>query len=791
MRSWMVAGLAAGVLAVPLSLVVYSSQAADFPEMSALTAEELRTALASSTATPQAQRRVRVGPRDTLWSIARTNRPDNNITIKQAMLAIRDANPQAFPGGNINEMEAGATLVIPTAAAMMRRTASQAEEEVRRQNQAWVASKAPPLPTAQERQQPAPQVAPAPVTRQPAPAAASAPQPAPERADTRPRDLQLVTPPATDTQQQRIRELESRLASSEEGLQAVEREKDELAERITEMQQQINTLQQLIRLKDEQLADMERQLTQRPAQHVVTPSGAVAPATAEPQDLMAQIQQQPGLYGALGGLAVLVLLMLAALLSTRGKLSKARAEAAEAVRASGNLEADILAAHNATSSDFDLDLNARPLEDLESLGLGNDLSTDLEESDLALDEAVETTAPAAVRPAAREEKQRDPLQEAEMFIAYGRLEQAAGFLQKAIAEQPEREDLRVKLLEVLVELNDEETFRQQQAELEVRQPSSASRDRAAELAGFFATAAAATSLAAASVQETEQLQDEDLGDLDLGDVSFDEDLDLSEQELDDIFAEEDTLNDQDAFGGVEMDLQVDQDQSDLEDLPDLNDLVGQDDIDDLSDLDSLEADLDEVISARDPLEPVDDVGEDLPELDVLDEAAAEELDLDLELDLEKPLADDELADELHPENDFEPVDYKSDAEEFMSALDSLSLDDALDENMEIPGARTRPAPGVEEDLAALSSDLSELESLASDEEPAVDEVDLSGLDDLGGFDDLDLGVNDDMTTQLDLATAYIEMGDKEGAREILEKVVREADADLSATAQQMLEALKG
>ncbi len=69
----------------------------------------------------------------------------------------------------------------------------------------------------------------------------------------------------------------------------------------------------------------------------------------------------------------------------------------------------------------------------------------------------------------------------------------------------------------------------------------------------------------------------------------------------------------------------------------------------------------------------------------------------------------------------------------------------------------------------------------------------SGLDDLGDLGDLgDLELDSadgDMATQLDLATAYIEMGDKEGAKEILEKVAQEGDADSRATAQQMLETL--
>lgn len=783
-------------MTLPLGLAAVELGAPAGLQTKLLTAEELRTAYASTTATPTS-RSVQVGPRDTLWSIARTHRPSNNITIKQAMLAIRDANPRSFPTGNINEMESGTRLVIPSSAAMMRRTALQAEQEVRRQNQAWVAS----------REQGSPRPAPAPVRpaadadikptpRPPMDAAPAARSTATEGPETRPRDLQLVTPPVSNDQQERIKQLEGRLSASEESLQLAEREKDELAERISEMQQQVNTLQQLIRLKDEQLADMERQLTQSGSQprEVTAPPAQPAPmqpvaaAEALPQDLLSRVQQQPGLYGALGGSLLLLLALFFAWLSARSQLKAARKQQA-AASSETNLEADMLAARNATSSDFDLDLNARPLDDLDELEdldqlelddyrLDTNLSeTDLDDADLGLDDletALEADEPEQKKqPQPREEKQRDPLQEAEMFIAYGRLEQAAGYLQSALIKEPEREDLRLKLLEVLVELNDEETFNKQRTELEARSPSASASQRVGELAVLFAAAAPL----AAAAEQADVAQDEDLGELDLGD--------LDDLELD--------LDDEPESASVEMDFQVDSDQSDLEDIPQLN---GLDDLDDFGDLDSLEAELDEVISSKPPVEPTpeEDLVDPLEGLEELDEAEAEELDL--ELDLEKPLEADELQDDFSAASDFEPVDYKSDADDFMSALDSLELDDVPE--TEEPGMmEQKQAPGVNEELAALSSDLSELESLSADfdETPAAadeDLLDLSDLGELGDLDELDIGgAEGDLTTQLDLATAYIEMGDKEGARELLDKVIREGDADLRATAQQMLEALTG
>ncbi len=73
---------------------------------------------------------------DTLWGIASRVRPDSRLTMNQTMLAIYEANPQAF-AGNINVMSAGATLRIPSADEVFRISRGDALAEVRRQNAAW------------------------------------------------------------------------------------------------------------------------------------------------------------------------------------------------------------------------------------------------------------------------------------------------------------------------------------------------------------------------------------------------------------------------------------------------------------------------------------------------------------------------------------------------------------------------------------------------------------------------------------------------------------------------------
>ncbi|MCH7636207.1 MAG: hypothetical protein IIA12_00865, partial [Proteobacteria bacterium] len=79
---------------------------------------------------------VYVAGGDTLWGITSRERPDSRLTMNQTMLAIFEANPDAF-GGNINVLREGASLRIPSADEIFQITRGEALEEVLRQHAAW------------------------------------------------------------------------------------------------------------------------------------------------------------------------------------------------------------------------------------------------------------------------------------------------------------------------------------------------------------------------------------------------------------------------------------------------------------------------------------------------------------------------------------------------------------------------------------------------------------------------------------------------------------------------------
>jgi len=77
-----------------------------------------------------------VGEGDTLTKIARSLRADSPAAVDQTMMAVYRANPDAF-GGNINILRRGSVLRIPGADEIAALNQSEAMNEVHRQMSAW------------------------------------------------------------------------------------------------------------------------------------------------------------------------------------------------------------------------------------------------------------------------------------------------------------------------------------------------------------------------------------------------------------------------------------------------------------------------------------------------------------------------------------------------------------------------------------------------------------------------------------------------------------------------------
>src|SRR5690606_2825061 len=81
------------------------------PAAPAQTAPARPAAPAASAAAPAVPAGGQYGPvasGETLWSIAAQVRPEASLSMNQMMLALLQANPEAFIGGNINRLKRGA-----------------------------------------------------------------------------------------------------------------------------------------------------------------------------------------------------------------------------------------------------------------------------------------------------------------------------------------------------------------------------------------------------------------------------------------------------------------------------------------------------------------------------------------------------------------------------------------------------------------------------------------------------------------------------------------------------------
>ena len=144
------------------------------------------------------------------------------------------------------------------------------------------------------------------------------------------------------------------------------------------------------------------------------------------------------------------------------------------------------------------------------------------------------------------------------------------------------------------------------------------------------------------------------------------------------------------------------------------------------------------------------------------------------------------------------MSFGGDNEEQSESPESGSTEPASLEtgSLEAPSLETESleAPSLEtESLDAASLDSGSSESASSDAPPALDlsgiSLDLdattTGPSDASGKDDKWYEVQ----TKFDLAKAYQEMGDNDGAREILKEVISEGDSDQKSAAETVLSSL--
>lgn len=116
----------------PSSTGVVQAPAAAPARTPVATGKPLAPLATSAPAAPAAQTEYQVRRGDTLTGIAAAHsRPD--ISLEQMVVALHRANPQAFDGGNMNRLRAGAVLAMPDEAVFDALSHGQARQEIRAQ----------------------------------------------------------------------------------------------------------------------------------------------------------------------------------------------------------------------------------------------------------------------------------------------------------------------------------------------------------------------------------------------------------------------------------------------------------------------------------------------------------------------------------------------------------------------------------------------------------------------------------------------------------------------------------
>lgn len=420
---------------------------------------------------------VRVKRGDTLAAIAQRVRPEG-IALEQALVGLYRENTNAFAGKNIHRLKAGKTLKVPTADAFAAIDNSEARREIKLQTADWQAY----------RQKLADAVVAAPATDSTAPGQAASgtitPKVDDKAAPASPvaKDvlkLSKVTPPATKDAAA-AQALQDKIRAQEEDATAREKALKESSSRVAALEKQVQDMQALVKMKEE----AARQAAEKAAQQAAAPAAEPAPAPApepaaepavtSPPPAAAQPEVPPIVvpptektesapwYGVLldnplywaAGAALIGLGGLLWWMTSAGRRRKPVTALDDSIMTGGEIPHSNTVIGAAAGGGNINTGDTSFLTDFSQAGLGTIDTHDV-----------------------------DPIAEAEVYMAYGRDAQAEEILKEAILKNPDRHEIRMKLLEIYAARRNTTAFESVAGELyaAVGNKSNSLWDKAAEM----------------------------------------------------------------------------------------------------------------------------------------------------------------------------------------------------------------------------------------------------------------------------------------------------------------------
>ncbi|GAB6068056.1 hypothetical protein JCM13664_13750 [Methylothermus subterraneus] len=365
---------------------------------------------------------------ESLWAIADRLKP-SAITTEQMAIALLQTNPEAFAEPNVNALKAGAILKIPSQEALAGLSPEQARREFQRQYQTWLAKRAS-APESRAEQTPEPQLK------------LEAPKEAPSQVESSEAAPALETQAALEALRQENADLKSRIEALEAQVAALA----ELAKASSQAENSSGAASAApseaapIQATPESAVSLPPETPLQTAPSNTVPLAEPKPEVApEPVEKPAEEPSPPSewlspWYLSLGGGSLLLLGIAGWMIWQRRQAAQVQADSllAEMDQHAGQESESEVAAASASAG-----MNGT--ETVESSFLSEFTPSDFD---------VLEGESAAV----------DPLAEADVYLAYGRYQQAEELIRQALLREPERPELRLKLLEIFYAKEDATGF---------------------------------------------------------------------------------------------------------------------------------------------------------------------------------------------------------------------------------------------------------------------------------------------------------------------------------------------
>ncbi len=225
-------------------------------------------------AKPAAPGSVTTKAGDSLYVIANANKPSASTSLDQMMVAILRLNPQAFYQDNINALKKGQILRMPSASDVNKITMTEASKAVADQNSLWRSYQAS---SAQQS---------AVVADSGVSTSASTSYSAPNKGAR----LELV-PPKSGDNGKAISAANAETARVREELVSREREASDLRARVTELEKLAADNERVVTLKNQELAQITKQL--ETARKTAADAAAAAAAAPKPVAVTTPVEVAP------------------------------------------------------------------------------------------------------------------------------------------------------------------------------------------------------------------------------------------------------------------------------------------------------------------------------------------------------------------------------------------------------------------------------------------------------------------------------------------------------------------